>query len=131
MKKLSEFKDDEAMEALAELIEPTVNLIGDKTFRTAVRGDKEKNIKPDKIKAVKIALKDHKDDVVKILAVLNETPVEDFHYNLGTLPIMVLQLFNDKELYDFFKSQGEKDSATSSGSVTENTEETENTSSDM
>lgn len=131
MKKLSEFKDDEALDALAELIEPAINLIGDENFRDAVRGNREKKIVPDKIKAVKIALKEHKESIVKILAVLNEKPVEDFHYNLGTLPIMVLQLLNDKELLDFFKSQGEKSSATSSGSVMENIEEKESTSSDM
>lgn len=131
MKKISEFKDDEAMDVLVEILEPSANLISNERFKQAIRGDKKKNIKPNKLEAVKIAITDNRKDVVKIMAVLNETPVEDFHYTLLTLPTMVLQLFNDKELIDFFQYRGEMDSATHSGSVMETTEEIQDTSSDM
>lgn len=123
MKKLTEFKDDEAMDVLVEILEPAVELSTDSEFVSAMRGDKKKNQKPDRIKAVKIAITDHRDAVVKIMAVLNETPVEEFHYNLLTLPKMVLTILNDKELVDFFTSQGEKDSGNVSGSAMENIEE--------
>ena len=120
MKKISEFKDDEAMDVLVEILEPAVNVAKNQEFVKAFRGDKDH--KPNRIEAVKIALKDNREDIVKIMAVLNETPVEEFHYNLLTLPNMVLQIFNDKELIGFFSTQGENISATSSGSVMENTE---------
>ena len=86
MKKISEFKDDEAMDVLAEILEPAVNIGTNKDFLSAFRGNKEKKIKPDRVKAIKIIINDNREDVVKIMAILNETPVEEFHYNLLTLP---------------------------------------------
>jgi hypothetical protein len=131
MKKLSEFKDDEAMDVLVEILEPSANLIKNNKFKLAIRGDKEKDIKPNKMQAIKIAITENRKDVVKIMATLNETPVEDFHYNLLTLPKMMVELFNDKELIDFFQYRGETDLEIPSGSATENTEESQSTSSDM
>ena len=131
MKKLSEFKDDEAMDVLVEILEPSSNLIKNNKFKLTIRGDKEKNIKPNKMQAIKIAITENRKDVVKIMATLNETPVEDFHYNLLTLPKMMVELFNDKELIDFFQYRGETDLEIPSGSATENTEESQSTSSDM
>ena len=131
MKALSEFKDDEAMDVLAEIIEPIVTLMRNEEFVTAVRGDKKRNILPDRVKAVKIAITDNREEVVKVMAVLNEKPVEEFHYDLLTLPTMLLKMLNDKELLAFFQYRSETDSKTPSGSVTENTEESQNISSDM
>lgn len=131
MKKLSEFKDDEAMDVLAEILDPMVNIMKNKDFVLAIRGDREKEIKPNRVEAIKIAIKDNRSDVVKVMAVLNETPVEEFHYNLLTLPQMMVEMFNDKELMGFFGYQSEKDSETSSGSATESTEESQDTSSSM
>jgi len=125
MKKLSEFKDEQAFDVLIEILEPAINLISDDRFKTALKGDKEKGIKPDKLNAVKVCLEYHRDDIVTIMAVLNETPVEEFHYNILTLPTMLLQIFNDEELVDFFKSQSTEISEAFSGSATENTEEAE------
>ena len=131
MKKLSEFKDDEAMDVLAEIIDPMVNMMKNKKFVLAMRGNRQEKIKPNRVEAIKIAITDNRSDVVKIMAVLNETPVEEFHYNLLTLPQMMVEMFNDKELMDFFGYQSEKDSQIPFGSVTENTEESQDTSSDM
>jgi hypothetical protein len=131
MKKLSEFRDDEAMDVLAEILEPAINLIKNNNFKLAMRGDKEKGIKPNRTQAIKIAITENRKDVVTIMAVLNEKPVEEFHYNLLTLPQMMLEMFNDKELIDFFQYRSEMDSETPSGSAMENTEENQSTSSNM
>lgn len=125
MKKLSEFKDDEAMDVLAEILEPAYNLIKDNDFKVAMRGDKEKGILPNRLDAVKVAVTKHRKDVVKMMAVLNETPVEEFHYNLLTLPTMMLEMLNDKELIHFFSYKSETDLETPSGSAMENTEESQ------
>lgn len=131
MKKLSEFKDDEAMDVLAEILDPMVSMMQNKAFVLALRGDKDKEILPNRVEAIKIAITDNRSDVVKIMAILNETPVEDFHYNLLTLPQMMVEMFNDKELMDFFGYRSEKDSQIPFGSAMENLEENQNTSSDM
>ena len=125
MKKLSEFKDDEAMDVLAEILEPAYNLIKDNDFKVAMRGDKEKGILPNRLEAVKVAITKHRKDVVKMMAVLNETPVEKFHYTLLTLPTMMLEMLNDKELIHFFSYKSETDLETPSGSAMENTEESQ------
>lgn len=125
MKKLSEFKDDEAMDVLAEILEPAYNLIKDNDFKVAMRGDKEKGILPNRLDAVKVAVTKHRKDVVKMMAVLNETPVEEFHYTLLTLPTMMLEMLNDKELIHFFSYKSETDLETPSGSAMENTEESQ------
>lgn len=131
MKKLSEFKDDEAMDVLAEILDPMVNMMQNKKFVLAFKGDKKNDIKPNRVEAIKIAITYNRADVVKIMAVLNETPVEEFHYNLLTLPQMMVEMFNDKELIDFFGYQSETDSEIPSGSAMENIEENQDTSSDM
>ena len=131
MRKLSEIKDDEAMDVLADIIDPAINLIGDEAFKIAIKGDKSKNIQPNRLEAAKIALKNHKKEIVTILALLDGTPVEEFHYNMITLPKMAIDLFNDKELIDFFHYQGETDSEQPSGSATESTKDSQDISSDM
>lgn len=131
MRKLSEIRDDEAMDALAEILDPVVNLAKNEKFKIAIRGDKKKNIKPNRLEAVKIAMTENRRDIVTIMAVLEGEKVEDFHYNMITLPKMILDLLNDKEMIDFFHYQAEKDSETSSGSATESTEGSQDTSSNM
>ena len=37
MKKISEFKDDEAMDVLVEILEPSANLISNERFKQAIR----------------------------------------------------------------------------------------------
>ena len=131
MRKLSEIRDDEAMDALAEILDPVVNLAKNEKFKLAIRGDKKKNIKPNRLEAVKIAMTENRRDIVTIMAVLEGEKVEDFHYNMITLPKMILDLLNDKEMIDFFHYQAETDSETPSGSATESTEGSQDTSSNM
>ena len=132
MRKLSEIKDDEAMDVLAEILDPVSNLIGDSAFKLAIRGDKDKGIKPNRLEAVKVAInKEHRSDVVKIMATLEGVEVSEFHYNLFTLPKMVLDVLNDKELIDFFTYRAEPNSNESSGFAMGNTEENLNTSSNI
>ena len=118
MKKLSEFKDEEALDLLADLLDPCAEIFSDKELVGLIRSG-------ERIKAVSKAIKEYKTEVVEIMAALEGVKVEDYHYNVFTLPKMVLNVINDKDLLDFFKSQGESDSENHSGSVTENTEEEE------
>lgn len=118
MKKLSEYKDEEALDMLADLIDPVINIFGDEDVANYYRGGV-------KIKAVQVAIKKHKEDVINMLAILEGVPREEYHCNLLTLPKILLNIFNDPELASFFDAQSEKDSETPSGSVMVNTEEKE------
>lgn len=112
MKLLSEFHDEQAMDALIALIDPFSEIYGNKDF--------VHNIGKDNKKAVKCLLEKNRDAVVTILAVLNETPKEEYHYSIASLVVDCLALLNDKELLRFFISQGQTMDTTASGLPTEN-----------
>lgn len=116
MRKLSEIYGEDALDVLADLIEPLSEFALDKTFVELIR-------KGDKIKAVKHAIKEHKKAVLTVMAVLEDENPATYAPPLLRLPVMLLELFNDPELLVLFPSG---QTVTSSGSASENTEETEN-----
>lgn len=113
--KLSEFEGERALDALADLLEPVGAIMTDK--------DIAKLFKENRFKAIAHAIKNHKKEVISILATLDGVPVEEYKVTLVTLPIKVLNIVNDPELMALFGYQGQTGDADSSGSVSENTED--------
>lgn len=118
--KLSEYKGEEALDLLADLIEPAGEIFGDSEFVKLIQSDAPKTT------IVKALLKRHKKSVIEILAAIDGVPAEDYSCNVLTLPLKVLEVINDKDLISLFQSQGQTMGAMSSGSATANTEEKEN-----
>lgn len=122
MRNLKDFQDEQALDLLAEIFEPMVNIMSDNEFITAFDSGK-------RLEAVKIAIKKHKEDVMLILASMDGVPVEEYHCNFFTLPVrlieVITEIMKEPELMGFFVPQSEKKSKNTSGSVTENTEEKE------
>lgn len=100
MKKLSEYHDEDALDLLADLIEPVGALVKDETFRRA--------FDEDKLRAVKIAIKGHKAEVLEILARLEGVAVEDFHCDIFTLPVQLFEIITDEGLQAVFTSAVEE-----------------------
>ena len=94
--KLSEIKDEVALDVIADIIDPLSELSLDKEFQFALNSGQ-------KLKAVKIAIKNHKKAVVEILAILNGEKVENFHFSLISLPIMFMELLNEINENEEFK----------------------------
>lgn len=94
--KLSEYKNEDAIEVIADIIEPLSAIFTDDEIK------KEKN----KMKAISKALKKYKKEVIQILARIDGVPVEKYECNALTLPIKVLEVMNDKEIQDFLESLG-------------------------
>lgn len=121
MKKLSEYKDEQALDLLADVFEPAVTIMSDDEFLTAF----DKN----RLQAVKIAIKNHKNEVMQILAAMEGVPFEEYHCSIFVLPIrlgeIIMQIMNNPDLMAFFTQQGEKKSKTTFGSATASTEENE------
>ena len=114
MKKLSEYKDEEALDLLADLMEPVTEIITDKEVVEAF-------FKKTRLSGIMLAIKKHKKAVFECMAILDGVPVEEYHCNLITLPKTILAVVNDKEFLTFFKSQGQEYlEEESSGSATEN-----------
>lgn len=101
MKKLSEYKNEEALELLADLIEPAAVICADTEIANAVRSGLSK------IKVVKMIIKNHKHEVIEILALLDNIPLEEYECNLLSLPSRIIEILNDEELMRFFNSQGQ------------------------
>ena len=69
--KLSEYKGEKALDLLADLFEPATAIMADKEIMNAVRANLPK------IKIVKTVIKNHKREVIEILAILDgEDPKE-------------------------------------------------------
>ena len=114
--KISEYRDEAALELLANISEPAIEIFADEQLADLIRQKKSG-------KAVSVAIKNHKKEVMELLAALEGVPVEEFHCSVFTLPAKLIEILSDKELIAFFSNtQG---IAAVSGNVTENTEETE------
>ena len=117
MRKLSEYKDEEALDLLADILEPAANILADKAVQEAWENG-------NRLKFAGTVIKKHKKEVIQILATLDGVPVTEFHCNVFTLPARIIEITNDKELLNFFTSQvQEMTESISSGRVMENTEE--------
>lgn len=95
MRKLSEIKGEEALDVLAEIIEPAAEIFTDENVKKALKSES-------RIKAAKIILKDHKKAILALMAALEETPVEEYKPTLLALPALILGVLNDPELQSLF-----------------------------
>ena len=113
--KISELKGEAALDALADMIEPIAEIASDVHFVKCVRDG-------NRIKAVELAIRNHKKAILQILAASEGKKQEEYEVSLLTLPKKLMEVFNDPEVMSLFPSQGQE---ISSGSATENIEENE------
>lgn len=118
--KLSDFKGEDALDVLADIIEPATEIVNDEEIKDAF-SDEGKGKKLAAV--VKIALKKHKHAVLEILAACEQKPYDEYVQTVTvfTLPLKALEIFNDKELVAFFQSSLGMSTGESSGDATENT----------
>lgn len=97
--KLSELKNEEALDVLADLIEPAADILADENVKDLItKGG-------DKLTIAKTIIKGHKKSIIEILAILDGVPVDEYEVGLFALPIKVVEILNDKDLISFFQSQ--------------------------
>ena len=112
--KLSEFKDDAALDLIADIIEPATEILVDPAIPEAFSRSK--------IAAIKVAIKSHKNAMREILARLDGKNPEEYHFTALSLPAKLLTLLNDPELQRLFTSSGQMEDVTACSSASENTE---------
>lgn len=121
--KLSEYRGDDALEVLAELLEPAVEILADADIAAAWRDKNPNKTRGQKqLKAVSIAIKKHKEAVIAILAALDHETPDEYRekINVVTLPKKLLEVLNDKDLRTFFILQeqtGDEPSCSASAST--------------
>lgn len=113
--RLSELKGEKALDALGEIIEPAVKIMQDPAVVAAARAGNTLEI-------VKIMCKDHKREVITMMAVLDDQDPATYEVGLLTLPAKLLELLNDPEVQMLFTQRGRTEGETPSGSASENTE---------
>ena len=115
MRKLSEYKNEEALDLLADILEPVAHIFADKDF--------VEQLQTNKMSAIQHVIRNHKSDVLMIMARLEGVSVEEYQCTIFTLPMALINMLNDPDLIDFFKSQGLKINEESFGSAMENIED--------
>ena len=110
--KLSEVKGEKALDMLADLIEPIMEIIEDKEVSKILESRHDKD-KADSTKiilgrAVSAAIKNHKKAVITILATLDDIPVDQYECNLLSLPKKMMDIINDPAIFDLFTSQSQE-----------------------
>lgn len=94
--KLSDFKDEKALEVVGDLLEPISRIVQDKASAAK---------RSNGIEFARYLLKEHKTDVLEMLAILNDTPVNDYHCNAATVFADVIDMLTDPELMALFGLQ--------------------------
>lgn len=107
--------NEEQLELFADLIEPAAEIMGDKQIAKLLQSGS----KP--AKAVKYAIKNHKQAVIEMLARLDGVDPEDYIVPgpIG-LSMKLINLFNNPEIKSLFIVQGQNEIAADSGPATEN-----------
>lgn len=114
--KLSYYEGEEALDVLADLMEPAVAIMSDSEVKAIYNSGKPK------ILIAKAILKNQKKAVVELVSALHRKKPGEYKFNMITLLRDILDILNDEEIANLFTLP---DTVTSSGSVTENTEANE------
>lgn len=112
--KLLEAKGVDAIEILADLLDPIAEIAKDGEILSCVQTGQ-------KLKAVKFAMKRHAKTILEILAICEGVPVEDYHPSVLDIPAKLLEVVNTPEVESLFTSQVQTQ-ASSFGLATESTE---------
>ena len=112
--KFNELKNEQSIEALADMFEPIIEIASDDEVKLAARAD-------NKLLTVKLILKKHSRAIFELMAITDGVPVDEYECNVLTLPTKLLELFERPEFKFLFPSQSQKTEETYSGSATENT----------
>lgn len=122
--KLSEIKGVDAIEVVADIIDPVTSIMADEEVKKLA----EMKPKPPTLLIAKTVLKRQKKAILEILAILHGENPKTYNPSLIELPILLVNLINEiqsnEELQSLFRSQPQMSSSVSSGAVMENTEET-------
>ncbi len=122
--RLSDYKGEAALDKLAEIIEPLTTVLADPEMQEIAKKNGAT------IKYAKPMLKNHKAEIIEILAALDNEPVETYRdkITLFTLPAKLLEFLNDPQVQALFQSQHQNavTPLPNFGAVTENTGAKEN-----
>lgn len=124
MKKLSDYKGDDAIVLWGKLMTPIINIINSGGVANIIKEQKKKD--GNMVSIIGDVISFHKKEIVNILLLIDDTPIN----GLNLIPRffnLISELFADAEIRDFFGiSEEDAMQIQSFGSVTENIKAEEN-----
>lgn len=113
--KLSEFKDEKAIEVVARLLVPIGNIVKNRDNANARGGSN--------LEFASAILANNPSDVKDMLAILNDVDPSEYHCNAATVIFDVMNMLADEQLLQLFGLQ--RQTQTSSTSASESGAESE------
>lgn len=113
--RISEMKNEAALAALSDIVEPVLKIAQDDKFKKAARAN-------DLISVVKILSKDHARETLDLLAIFDGQDPATYEVSFFELPAKIMDLVNTPEIQTLFFSGGNQGEKASSGNVSESTE---------
>lgn len=110
-----EAQNEDAVEILANLIEPVAKILANEEVQTLYRAGAPK------LKLLSAMLKADKKSVVEIVAITEGADPKEYKCTIPSLVESLMKLANKPEVENLFSLQGQNPTESSSGSATENT----------
>lgn len=114
--KIAEYKGTEAIDLLAEIMIPVCKIIEDEELRNYLTSGGVSNLG-----MVQKILKSHPEEILDIMALVDQEDRETYEPNIFVLPARLIELFSMPEMKMLFLGQGQKTDGERSGSATETT----------
>lgn len=115
MKTLSDYKDDEAIDLWATILDPLMVIVGDEEIKKMYAEKKSY------ASIAAVAIKEHKEQVKEVILAIDDTPITASNLMTRVL-VNMLDMVNDGEYGAFLNSQVQKDGQSASTPATESTE---------
>lgn len=116
LRSLTEIKGDEALDMVADLLDPATEIMTDDDVKDAYYNES-------KVKAISVAIKNHKKAVKTILALVEGEDPNTYEPNVVIIPARIYQIITDPVLQDLFTLPNQNLEEATSGSVSESTED--------
>ena len=119
MKRLSEFRDLDAIKLVSQLMLPIGRIVQNNAVKAARKEAKDAGRDMSMAELASVMLEAGAEDLMTMLALLNETDPAEYHCNAVTVLSDVLTMFGDPDMQALFGLQ--RQTPASSGSASENT----------
>lgn len=116
--KISEMRDEQAVEVLGDLLDPFIEILKSKEVQEASKGNVS-------IELAKAMIKANPHAVLQILAICNQVPLEKYHPNPFEVVRDLASVLMDENVMTLFFSSEPRAVSTVSGSATGDTRESD------
>ena len=112
--RLSDYKNEAALELFADMIDPVGRILSDEEVKAAFSAQPI-----DKAGVVKMLMKKWPTEVLEILRLIDGGDPDTWEISFLQIPVKLMELISDPEVIMLFMPQGQKDESVVSGSATE------------